>query len=66
MKHCSEIVNNLNDVAREIKDRIQAYADLHNISFDEAKKRARLVLGNKEIRMDYEAQNGERNGSGES
>lgn len=66
MKKKYEITNDLNDIANEIKARIQAYADLHNISFEEAKKRAKLKIGNVEIRMDDETQNGERNGSGES
>lgn len=44
-----KIVNDLNEIALEIKARIQAYADLHNISFDEAAKRAKLRIGNEEF-----------------
>lgn len=40
----SSLVNDLNEVANEIKQRIQAYADKHGISFEEAQKRAKLVI----------------------
>lgn len=45
-----KIVNDLNEIALEIKARIQAYADLHNISFEEAQKRAKLKIGGVEIK----------------
>lgn len=45
----SSLVNDLNDVANEIKQRIQAYADKHGISFEEAKKRAKLVIDGQTI-----------------
>lgn len=47
-----EILNDLNEIAEELKQRIQAYADLHNISFDEAKKRARLTIDGKSQKLD--------------
>lgn len=60
------IVNDLNDVAFEIRARIQAYADLHNISFEEAQKRATLTIDGKPYKIhevDDETQNGDGNGS---
>ena len=64
-----KIVNDLNQIAEEMKARIQAYADLHNISFEEAKKRARININGKSYRIDEvenETQNGVGNGSRES
>lgn len=46
-----EIENDLQDVASQIKARIQAYADKHNISFDESKKRAKLTIDGKYIKI---------------
>lgn len=45
-------VNDLNEIAKEIKDRIQAYADKHNISFEEARKRARLNIDGKLLKIE--------------
>lgn len=39
------------EINEEIIQRIQAYADKHNISFEEAQKRARLVIDGKEIKI---------------
>lgn len=39
------------EINEEIIQRIQAYADKHNISFEEAKKRAKLVIEGKEIEI---------------
>ena len=64
-----KIVNDLNQIAEEMKARIQAYADLHNISFEEAKKRARININGKSYRIDEvenEAQDSVGNGSRES
>lgn len=64
-----KIVNDLNDVALEIKARIQAYADLHNISFEEAQKRARINVNGKSYKIDEvddETQNGFGNGTRKS
>lgn len=47
-----DITRDLNEIAKEIKARIQAYADLHNISFEEAKKRAKLTIDGKEIKIE--------------
>lgn len=49
-----KIVNDLNEIALEIKARIQAYADLHGISFEEAQKRARLTIGDKTLKISEE------------
>jgi hypothetical protein len=51
-----EIENDLQDVASQIKARIQAYADKHNISFDEAKKRAKLTVGGREVNISEESE----------
>ena len=64
-----KILNDLNDVAQEIKARIQAYADLHKISFEEAQKRARINIDGKSYQIsedENETQNGFGDGSGES
>lgn len=49
-----KIVNDLDEVAKEIKARIQAYADLHGISFEEAQKRARINIGGKSYKIGEE------------
>lgn len=46
--------NDLSDIAEEIKQRIQAYADLKGISFEEAQKRARLTIDGKPYRIGEE------------
>jgi hypothetical protein len=48
----SSLVNDLNDIAQEIKQRIHAYADKHGISFEEAQKRAKLVIDGQPIRIE--------------
>lgn len=45
------VVTDLNEIAQEIKARIQAYADLHGISFEEAQKRARLTVNGKTMKI---------------
>ncbi len=47
----SKIINDLSNIAKEIKARIQAYADLHNISFEEAEKRAKLTIAGQDIKI---------------
>lgn len=46
-----EIKAGVEDLAQQIKDRIQAYADQHGISFDEAQKRARINIDGKTFRI---------------
>lgn len=48
----TNLQNDLNQIAQEIKARIQAYADLHGISFEEAQKRARINIGGKSFKID--------------
>lgn len=49
-----EIINDLNDIADTINKRIQAYADLHGISFEEARRRAKLTIDGKTQQIDEE------------
>jgi len=44
-----QIQEELKDISDEIKQRIQAYADKHGISFEEAQKRAKLVIDGQAI-----------------
>lgn len=46
----TKLLNDLNQIALEIKARIQAYADKHNISFEEASKRATIQIGGEIIK----------------
>lgn len=47
----TRLLNDLSQIIRDIKARIQAYADKHNISFEEAEKRAKMRINGKEIRI---------------
>lgn len=51
--------NDLNQIALEIKARIQAYADRHNISFEEAQKRARITINGKSFKVSEEQSDGQ-------
>lgn len=44
----------LEQIAKDIKDKIQAYADHHGISFDEARKRAKITIQGKSFRIGEE------------
>ncbi len=55
----TKLQNDLNQITIEIKARIQAYADRHNISFEEAKKRARITIDGKPFRVSEEQSDGQ-------
>ena len=44
----------LEEIAQEMKERIQAYADQHGISFEEAQKRARININGKSFKIGEE------------
>lgn len=46
-----EVEAGIEEVAQQIKDRIQAYADQHGISFDEAQKRANIKIDGKTYKI---------------
>lgn len=41
-------LNELIGISEEIRSRLQAYAEKHNITLEEAKKRARIRIGDRE------------------
>lgn len=49
-----EVESQLSQIAQEIKERIQAYADLHKISFEEAQKRANIKINGKSYKIGEE------------
>lgn len=52
MKELSEeTMNSIIDLSKEIKARIQAYADKNKISYEEAEKRARISVGSEFIKV---------------
>lgn len=46
-----EVEAGAEEVAQQIKERIQAYADQNGISFEEAQKRARIIIGGKTYKV---------------
>lgn len=49
-----EVETGLEEIAQQIKERIQAYADQNGISFEEAQKRANIKINGKSYKIGEE------------